>query len=297
MPYWWIYAAGIVVLLLTSWLWWTKICLGPERVFWGMLEKSLTTRSVTIQTSQTSEQSNIRQLVQMELGTTYRAHSLSTLEQGTTQVKTEIIGTRDADYTRYRSIRTDQKNEQGEPLDVSKIINIWSKSEDRAQSDTQSSGHQLFSQALLGIGLPVGTVPVPVGEVSPQDRENLIRQMREQQVYEVSFDSIRKERKDGKLLYIYDVKIQTIPYVKLMKDFAKQIGLHELDQVDPNAYQTTQPLEVKLIVDAHAKRLAGVDNGQAGYAQQYLGYGLPLKVTLPKSPISSSVLQQRLTEL
>lgn len=296
-PYWWMYLAGIVILFATGWLWWTKVYMSPERVFWGMLDSSLTTRGVTLETTQASEQGSIRQLVQVELGTTNRAHSLATLKQGATEVKTEIIGTRDTDYTRYRSIRTDQKNAQGKPLDTAKVVNVWSKSDNQQQSETQSSGHQLFAQAVLGIGLPVGTVPVPIGAVSPAVHDELIQEMRSQGVYQTSFKDVKKTRKDGRLLYTYNVKIQTILYVRLMKNFAKQVGLHELDKVDPNAYQSTQPLTVSLVVDALARQLVEVDSGQAGYSQKYKGYGLPLKVSLPKHTISASELQQRLTEL
>jgi hypothetical protein len=296
-PYWWLYALGIAILLVSAWLWWTMVHLSPERVFWGMVENSLSTRGVTIETTQSSEQSKARQLVQMELGPTGRAHSLTTLVQGNTEINTEIIGTRDADYTRYRAIKTDQKNAAGKPLDISKVLNLWSRSDDIAQSATQSSGHQLLAQAVLGIGLPVGAVPVPIGEVTPKQRQNMLQQIRDQGVYEITFGDAKKERKDGRLLYTYDVKIQTILYVRLMKDFAKNLGLSELDQVDPNSYQSAQPLEVKLTVDAHSRQLVGVDNGMAGYKQAYSGYGLPINVDLPKDPISSSELQQRLTEL
>jgi len=296
-PYWWIYAIGIVLLLLSGWLWWTKIHLGTERVFWGMVEQSLSTRGVTMEIAQDTEGTKVRQLIQMELGATNRAHSVSTLVQGTTEIKTEVIGTRDADYTRYRDIKTDQKNAAGEPLDISKVLNVWSKSDDTPQTETQQSGHQLFAQSLLGIGLPVGTVPIPIGEVGPKARDSLLRRMQDQQVYDVSFDDVQKRRKDGRLEYVYPVKIQPILYVQLMKDFAKQLGLHELDMVDPNSYQSAQPLEMKLVVSAHARQLVGVENGQQGFKQTYQGYDVPLTVSLPKDPISSAELQQRLSEL
>lgn len=248
--------------------------------------------------TQESGSNKLTQYVQMELGTTNKAHSLTNLTQGKTEVKTEVIGTPNADYTRYRSIKTDQKNSQGKPLDVSKVIGVWSKSDDTEQTDTQSSGHQLFAQSVLGIGLPVGSVPVPTGEVSASQRQDLLQEMKSENLYSVSFKSkdVKKERKDGHLRYTYNVKIQTILYVRLMKEFAKDLGLHELDTVDPNTYQTAAPLSVKLTVDAYSRELVGVDNGQ-GYTQTYSGYGLPLKVTVPSHPITTEQLQTLLGQL
>lgn len=294
--YWQFYAAGVVLLVISGWLWWTQIHLGPERVFWGMVSNSLSTKGVTIETNQSADGSSIKQVVQMELGNTYKAHSLTTLKQQGTEVKTEIIGTRDTDYTRYRSINTDQKNAQGKELDTSKVINVWSKSDGTQQTAQTSSSYQLLAQAVLGIGLPVGSTPVPIGEVSSGEREDLLRQIKSENVYETNFKDAKKERKDGKLLYTYETKIQTILYVKLMKAFAKDIGMTELDGVDPNSYQSSEPLSVKLTVDAHSRQLVGVDTGQ-GYKQTYAGYGLPLKVSIPKNPISGAELQQRLSQL
>ncbi|HSD56272.1 MAG TPA: hypothetical protein VLA92_03900 [Candidatus Saccharimonadales bacterium] len=297
-PYWYMYVAGVVLLLLSGYLWWNKVYLSPERAFWGMVSNSLSTSGVTIETEQSADQSKLKQIVQMELGATNRAHSLTTLTQGQTEVKTEIIGTKDADYTRYRSIKTDQKNAQGKALDVSKVENVWSKSDDTQQTDTQASGHQLLAQAVLGIGLPVGSVPVPIGDVSAGKREDLVRQIKSQNVYETSFKAkdVVKEKKDGRTQYTYTVKIQTILYVRLMKEFAKDLGMKELDSVDPNTYQTTAPLNVKLTVDPVSRQLVAIDTGQ-GYKQTYAGYGLPLKVEIPKKPITAEELQKRLSEL
>jgi hypothetical protein len=297
-PYWYLYIAGVVLLLGSGYLWWSKVYLAPERVFWGMMQTSLSTDGVTIETSQDSQQANIKQLVQVGFGSLDAAHSLTTLTQGNTVVKTEIIGTKTADYTRYRSIETDQKDAQGKPLDTSKVVGVWAKSDDTQQTSTQASGHQLFSQAVLGVGLPVGSVPVPIGDLTNSERNSLMEMIRSQNVYQPSFKSsdVKREVKNGHLLYTYNTKIQTILYVQLMKNFAKDLGMHELDQVDPNTYQTAQPLQVKLTVDARSRQLVGVDTGQ-GYEQTYEGYGLPLTVSIPKHPITTEDLQTRLSQL
>jgi hypothetical protein len=137
---------------------------------------------------------------------------------------------------------------------------------------------------------------MPLGEVSPGQREDLIREMKSENMYDVPFKDVKKERKAGRLLYTYDVKIQTILYVRLMKEFARDLGLHELDAVDPNTYQSAQPISVKLTIDAYSRQLVSVDGGQ-GYTQSYTGYGLPLKTSVPKNPITTQELQKRLGAL
>ncbi|HYH75440.1 MAG TPA: hypothetical protein VD735_05775 [Candidatus Saccharimonadales bacterium] len=296
-PYWWVYAIGTVILIASAWTWWTKVHLAPNNVFWGMMENSLQTKGVTIETNQQSQGRSAKQLVQFELGATNRAYSFSTINQGATRVQTEIIGTRDADYSRYRSIQTDEKNADGKKLDTSKILGVWAKSDDVQQSATQQSGNQLFAQAVIGTGLPLGGVPVPLGDLTPKQRTKMLDQIREQGVYDTSFKDVVKRREDGRLLYTYRTKIQSILYVQLMKNFAKDLGFSELAAVDPNTYQNSEPIQVDLTVDAKTRRLVAVLNNQSGAKQEYRAYGLPLDVQIPQKTISSAELQKRLSEL
>lgn len=262
-----------------------------------MLNTSLSTRGVTIETAQASDESAISQVVQFELGSTNKAHSITNLTQGATKVQTEIIGTTTADYTRYRSIKTNQSGHDGKPMDVSKVVNVWAKSDDIAQSEVQGSGHQLLAQAVLGVGLPVGSVPVPIGELSIKDRTAMLDHIKRQGVYETSFDKVNKETKNGRRIYAYDVKIQAILYVQMMKTFASSLGLSELDKVDSNAYQASQPLHVRLLVDVHSRQLVGVERPGLDYRQTYSGYGLPTRATVPDSSITMAELRERLMAL
>jgi hypothetical protein len=294
----WLIAGGaVIIVILLAWLWGSKVYLSSPNVFWGMVDNSLATNSVVMETSQSNGQDSLKETVHMDLGTANRVHSLTELKQGRTQVKTEIVGTRDADYTRYIQVDSDKKNANGKSADVSKVLNVWSKSDDTPQTQTQASGHQAFAQATLGVGLPLGTIPVPIGNLSVDQQKVLSAKIRQENVYEPSFANAKKSWKNGRLQYTYDVKIQTIPYVRMMQLFAKDIDLHELEGVDPNTYQSTQPLSVKLTVDAATRQLIRVDTGAEGYNQTYEAYGLPVQTAIPAHYISSTELQTRLGEL
>jgi hypothetical protein len=286
-PYLWAYVMGTGVLTICSVLWWFTVFLGTQHVFWSMIDNSLATASVVVQTKQARGNDSLEQLVHIDTGAAHKARSLTILKQGGTEVKTEILATKDVDYTRYLSINSNEK------ADTSKIRNVWAKSDNTQQSATQSSGHQLYAQSILGIGLPLGSVPVPVGAMPP---DQLYRSIREQNVYKPDFHTVKKERRNGRLLYTYDVKIQTLLYISMMKDFARNLGLHELDSADPNSFSSTPIMTASLTVDAYSHQLAAVNFKSLGYSQTYGSYGLPLKVELPKSTISSAELQKRVTE-
>jgi len=294
---WLLGVGGFVVIVLLVALWWWQVYLSPSKVFWGMIDSSLTAKSVVLETSQSNGKDSIKETVHMDLGMANRVHSFTELQQGMTKVKTEIVGTRDADYTRYVQVNSDKKNAAGKPADVSHVLNVWSKSDDQQQTQTQASGHQSFSQAVLGVGLPLGSIPVPIGSLDAGQQKILSTKIRQENVYEPSLGSVKKSFKNGHLRYTFDVKIQTIPYVRMMQLFAKDVGLHELDGVDPNTYQSAQPMSVKLVVDAASRQLVRVNTGDEGYNQTYTAYGLPVQITPPTSFISAAELQKRLAEL
>ena len=289
-PYLWAYPIGGAVLVVCSILWWFIVYLGPQHVFWSMVDNSLATPGVVIKTSQSQGVNSLQQLVHVDTAAG-QAHSLTTLKQDGTTVKTEIVGTKDADYTRYIDIASNAK------ADTSKVLGVWAKSDNTQQSETQSSGHQLYAQSTLGIGLPLGSVPVAIGNLPPEQRTTLFRSMRDQKLYQPDYSSVKKEYKDGRLLYTYHVNIQALLYVSMMKDFARDLGLHELDSADPNSYRDTPTLTASITVDAYSHQLAAINFVRQGYSQTYESFGLPFHMMPPKSYISGEELQKRLSAI
>jgi len=287
----WAYIAGTLLLLICSVWWWFAVYLGPKHVFWSMIHNSLSVSSVVLRTEQTSGGDSLKQLIHVDTAGADRAHSITTLKQNGTEVKTEIIGTKDADYTRYVSINSNTK------ADTSKVKNVWSKSDGTRQTEAQSSTHQLYAQAVLGIGLPLGSTPVPVGALTPKQRQTLYDLIRQERVYAPDYSTVKKERKHHRLLYTYDVKIQAILYVRMMQVFAKDLGLTELEAVNPNAYRDSPEITVSLTVDALSHQLASVNFTELNYSQRYESYGLPLTAEIPKHTISAAELQKRLSEI
>ncbi|HKR81628.1 MAG TPA: hypothetical protein VJR27_01370 [Candidatus Saccharimonadales bacterium] len=288
-----LYLTGIVVLLLTGWLWWAKASTNPTRVFNGMLANSLSTMSTTLNLSQSG--SSAKEAIQIQFGGTTAAHAVTTLSQNSNTVTTETIGTPTADYTRYTSIKTGKVGKNGKPLDLSKVQNVWAKT--TAAEATNQQNIPLFQQAVLGIGLPIGSVPVPMGAVSSKDRAALLAQIAGDNVYSPNFSKMKKGTVHGRLAYAYPVTLQPVTYARLMQNFAKALGLHTLDTFDPNSLSGKQPIEMTFIVDAHAKQLVEIDYATGNYKETYSSYGAVMPVTLPKNPISNGELQQRLSVL
>jgi hypothetical protein len=294
-PLWHFYAVGVIVLILSGWLWWAKFYTAPTHVFWGMINNSLSTERFVTEVDHRSGHDSVKQTIHTDTQGR-QARSYLELVQGNTKIKKEVVGTRAADFTRFLMVDSSQKYKNGKPLDVSSILGVWSKSDGTPQSEASASDHQLYAQAVLGVGLPLGSVPVPVGKVSVRERQAIVERMKSEHIYQPDYAAVKKERKNGRLLYTYDIKIQAILYIRLMQTFGALQGLDELAKVDPNTYSDTGLLSVKLTVEAVSHRLAAVDSGQ-GFTLRYTSYDVPLVVSLPQKTIAASELQRRLDEL
>jgi len=283
-----LYGSGLILLVIAGWLWWGTVNARPEQVFWNMVDQSLATSGVTVQSSQTGNGTTVHQTIQFSFGAQNMTHALTTLNQQGTAVVDEMIGTPTTDYSRYVSVKTDQKGKSGKPLDLSKIIGVWAKRDGQAQ---------LFSQNVLGTSLPLGGVAVPIAQLNPELRAKVVDQIKKQGVYQISFKDAVKSHRDGRLLYTYTAKVQPVVYANMMKSLAKNVGVHDLDQLDPNNFASQQAFEMKLTVDAHAHQLVSAEGVGAGIKQTYTAYDVPVTIATPTNAISTAELQKRLTEL
>lgn len=290
----WPYIAGLVILLVSALVWWFGVQTQPQRVFQGMLEQSLKTSGVTMNALQDNNGSEVDYTLQYSLGAEPRAHSIVKINQPGVRVVTETIGTQEADFTRYLDIETDQVGEDGQPLDTSNIEGVWARDDNNQES--------LIGQALLGLSLPLGAWPVPIAGLEPEARQELLTQIANDNVYEVDYGNVEKNRQDGRLRYTYSVNIQVILYASMMKTFAAHAGLHEFADLDPNQYSGSPPLEVQLTVDVRSRnlievRLPAQAEGEPEYVQTFSGHGIPADVSTPEDYITNAELQQRLQEL
>lgn len=284
--YYVLYGIGSILLLVAIVLWWTITSVNPKRVFWGMVGNSMSTAGVTLHIDEKGSAANDSQSIQYSLGTTNQVHSLRTVTQNGTTVKTESIGTDAKTYTRYTEVKTSGKN-----LNLGKVLNVW------ADPTSNGTSAQLLPQVALGLALPLGAVPVPIGYVNPDDRNAIVKAMQQRTLYQVDFDKVKKHRENGHLIYDYSVSMQPGLYLDVLKLFAQKAGLKDLDNIDTTQYANLSAVKATLSVDAHARTLTKVANSDQGYTESYDGYGIQTQVKTPKSAISMSELQERLSAL
>lgn len=289
----WLVAGGVLLLIISGFVWWTQVYENPYNVYWGMLANSLTTTSVTKHVVENSNGNHLDQYIGQQFGTNTLAYGRTTLATSSSTVKTEAVGTLQNDYTRYTDIQTKQKGKSGKPLDFSKVLGKWAQAP-AANTASMSSSAPFFIQTLLGLG---GGNLVPMADLSAAQRQSLLTQLHNSVVFDTSFSNVQQHKLNGRPVYTYSVNVEPVAYVGFEKAFAADVGIKALEQTDPNSYQGQQAIQVQLTVDVRSHQLAEVSYVGQQHQEFFSSYGVPLNVKIPKATISAQTLQNLVSQI
>ncbi len=281
----------IAAILLVSalWAWFRLVYSRPSAVFNHMLSSMLASPGLSKEISQTQDSQKVDQNVQLTTMPEQRVHSTSVLHQGadgSTVITTESVGTIAADYVRYTDIQTSQKTAGGKEFNFASVLGIWGKA---AANDPDSGGAQLFNQTSLGV--------IPAGNLNAVQRRQLMRQIEQDQVYTTDYSSVKREIVAGRPQYTYDVTIKPAAYVAMLKTFAHDIGVTELETVDPAQYQDTAPLRFTMTIDVWSGQLQKINYTDSGRSETYGSYGARLQINPPNATLTVQELQSRLQQI
>ncbi len=283
--------AALVILVGTGvYAWWQFSYTNPSKVFNRMVANNLSTPSVTKTSTQTADGQSLEQTSILVTSPKQYVASQSTLTQGegeqASKVVTETLAFPTEEYTRYLSITTAQKNSSGKPYNFDKILNVWGKT---TSADAESGGPQTFNQAVLGI--------VPVGTMNASQRNELLSYIQKNNVFGVDASKVTKEWKNNRLVYSYAGSVKPIPYVTMLKVFAKSMGLRQLDSVDPQQYKDSAPINFTVNVDVISGQMTSVKYTDSERTENYSAYGYRPVIKTPNNAIPISELQTRLQQI
>lgn len=284
--------AAVVVVLVSGWAWWHYVRSNPERTFQAAVQNNLRTQGVSRYISQKGEGQSLEQNVQLSLGPERTAHGYTTIKQegfdSSASIKTEAISTPGAEYVRYKQIETSQKNNKGKKLDFSSLIDIWGKS---TFEGAQGTG-EVYGESILGV--------VPTGNLSADDRVALMELISKENVYQFDADKVERTKENGRPVYVYQVTVSPEAYIKTLKQFAKAMGMKQLNDLDPANYRSAQALEFKVRVDVWSQQVVGViygDGQSVERVERMSGYGVYRGVDVPENTIPVQELQAKLQEV
>ena len=285
-------AMGITAFVLVGacFVWWAAVWQSPRHAFEDMLANNLTTTSVTRSATAGTGGQRIEQIARLEMDGTDAADWIVTAQQAGSTVMTENIGTMAGGYIRYIHISSAQKTKGGKAFDFSPAVGVWGKSD----GVTDTALNDLFSQTLLDIS----SVPAPpIGNLPASQRENILAYISSEQIFVPDYAKVKRETVNGRSVYTFPVAVKLGAYARMMQAFAHDLGLTNLDTIDPSQYSTVPPLDITMSVDRASHELARITYPTNGFSQTYAEWGLAMPITVPSKAITTTELQRRILDL
>jgi hypothetical protein len=276
-------ALGVLIFAVAGWFWYQRIYGNPERVFWTMIENNLATQGSTRTVVQGSADGDSEQVIHLSFGGNTHTRGLTSIRQGgenSSLVRTETIGSHDADYVRYVELKPGGNKPNGQPYDFSAVLEKWGKT-----PNTEGQQSNILLESLLGL--------VPVGDFNPAERRELLRMIREKDVYDTDLTKVDVTRVNGRTLYTYKVSVNLQAYLEMMNEYVRMIGIDVGDGLDPTGY-AGQSAQAVFSVDKKSRRLATVNYSDGSRTETYGGYGVADTQPFPVESIDLSELQARL---
>lgn len=280
-----------VSVVVFGWVWWARSYNKPQKAFEDMLDISLRTPGVTRHITEKNGQGAVDQTTRVTLQGQSNARTTTILTQetgnGASTVVTETLGTAQNDYVRYQAIDTNQTKMNGQPMDFKSILGLWGKG--GSPADTTQPPARLLNESLFGV--------VPFAELGRGARANLLKTMKTKDVYHVDYGKVANRSENGRPVFVYSVSINPASYIDMLKQFARELGSHQLDGVNSSQFTGRPARVLEFSVDKLSHQLVRVHYVSSNRDETYSGYGLVEALNIPKNTISITELQNRLQQL
>lgn len=270
----------VALFAVSGFYWYKSVLTDPSRVLNDMLDKSLQTASVSRTVTESGGASNREQIILTSFSPQVTSHSLINLEEqngaAKTTVSTEVIGTRNADYVRYKELSV----EGGPKQDYSKVEGIWAKQDIRAAEGESS---RFLGDALFMV--------VPFGNLNRDQRDQVKSQAAKLNVYNIK--DAKVEWQGGRPVMAYTIDLDPQTLIGLLASYGKTANISELASLDPSQYASAEKVQLKLNVDLLSRHVKDMEFANSGRKETYTGYGVIDRVALPNKTISLEELQSR----
>lgn len=266
--------AALVVLILATVLYYTKVYSNPQRTFWAMVDNNLATNGVTKQVTQQGSGATTDSFTQLVFSPEFRIHYIKKVTDKNTSPSSHLalegIGTPQADYQRYSFI-----DRPGSTANYSSIYNLWLKGDQPT----------LFSNTVFGAIL--------FGNLGQPQRLDIVNKLRD--AYRVRLDT--RARQTSARTRTYSVTVSLQKYAIAARVYAKAIGLPDADKITPNVYKPTDRIQLVVSVDIPSRQLAKIEYTSSNVTETYVSYGVASTVNLPKKTVDNQQFQNALNSI
>ncbi len=275
--------SGILLGMSSSYLWYSRLYLNDERVFWMAIENSMSTPSVTRTLIDGGTGNQVVQQQQSFFSPQQYMLSRVTFDQRSstveTSVETEGMTFPDAQYSRYTKFTTNQKNADGSDADINEYLNRWEG--DTFVGDELEDARLNYMSELVTL--------VIFGNFDPEFRRDVIHQLQTSDVYRISNEAITQDTIEGEDVTIYPVSVGLKKYAELLFNAFKHAGYGEFPALNPESYQDDARIPVTIAVNSRTHTVANIKFGSR--EENYGAYGVVKPVERPETEFNSGELE------
>ncbi|HEX5455749.1 MAG TPA: hypothetical protein VFW77_00085 [Candidatus Saccharimonadales bacterium] len=275
--------ACIILLGVSSWLWWSKIVMNPGRALDDAIANSLHTRSVTKHVTQVGTTGSVDQVSYLSFFPgSIGAQTDTVLTQGigsnSASVNTETIGTTDRDFVRYTDVKGADNLSGAQRLKT--LLGVWAE---RNQDIAKGQRVSFLNESMFGI--------VPFGYFNDAEKSQLIGLINQKGIYK--YTSATRSIENRRPVYIYTLALNPADLVDVMHEYVRLSGAGDPSQFDSTQYKGLGVLHIQLTVDILSRQIIEVQY-PTGRVENYSGYNLYKQINLPADTIPIEELQKRL---
>jgi len=282
---------GVFLLSITGYVAYNKLYLTNERRFWMAIENSLATRSVVRSVESGGTGNRTVEQTRFNFGTEATVDRITSVgtKSATSEsnVTTQNILTPTAQYVRYINISTSEKKADGTDYNFDSVKGVWAK---QAEAATPEEADRLK----LSYVQPQVTV-APFGNLSPNDRRQIVKELKESGAYEIDFNNTKSQVVDDRNYTVYAARVRLKKYVQVLQKHFNAMGFGVFPPLNADNYADKARYNAQFLVDPRDNTIAGIKLDSQ--VENYTNYGAHVKAAIPKEAIPIDVLQEKLQSL
>ena len=281
---------GVIILIILIGIFVHFVWDNPTRVFNQMLSNTLTTSSYTKTINDFVTGQHSSQVITVETGAVNRAYMAQTLSvPGYSEgiIKIVSIGTPTTDYSKYTVLNTLARNSSGKSINFAPALGLWGENSPSVSSLTEG---ELFNNALIDI--------VPMANVNPQSRKQLLNYIKTNKVYTFS-GAVKSGSVNGRPELVYNVTVNLHYLQNYLNQFGGDIGLNQFNAkaVNVSTLPITDTQHVQFYIDTLSRQLSGIKFTGTNKSYSYSSYGANLQINLPKKYMKLADLEKYIQSL
>jgi len=277
---------GAVILIATSYLWYTRMYMNPERRFWTALNNSMATPSVVRTLTQGGSGNQVVQDYRfhfapqrlVENKVVYTEKSAST----DTSVSTEGVIFPTEQFLRYTAF-SDTRADAEKSQNIDSVLGKWASQ--TSQNTDEARLNYLSEQVSLVI----------FGNYNSNFRHEMMSELQKRQVYGTSLNTPLEDNVNDQPVYVYTISVKLRDYAELLNKAFVAAGYGEFSPLNPENYREDSLINGTILVSKKYNTVVGVSFG--GRDEKYGNYGVLKQIEKPEASLTVEELQAQVQQL